>query len=252
MLTRLELHLTIPYTNQDRVGHRTNLIPTRSEENQMSVQAVISLRTSRNRKFSDEALLELHCQGLSISKLAKQLGVSQQPVRSRMKKLGLKANCKRGGVPSYEKVGANRFRCAGCRKVKTLRQRNGRKCKNCTQKRYLSTTNGALRCRFDNKRCQARRKGVHFTLTFEEFKGLYEQQAGRDGYTGQQMDFEFGHGRSGATGTLDRIDNEKGYSPGNVVFCRIDTNAKKGKRSATQFVEQLAFDFPEPGLPQSS
>ena len=153
----------------------------------MSVQAVISPRISRNRKFSDEALLELHCQGLSIPKLAKQLGVSQQPVRSRMRKLGLMSNHERGGVPSYEKVGASRFRCAGCRKVKPLRQRSGRKCKNCTQKRYLSTTNGALRHRFDNKKCQARRKSIPFHLIFEEYKAQYEKQGGKDGYTGEQI-----------------------------------------------------------------
>jgi hypothetical protein len=248
-LSCLVLELTIPYTNQIRVGYQTNLIPTGSEENQMSVHAVVSSRTSRNRKFSDEALLELHCQGLSVPKLAKQLGVSQQPVRSRMKKLGLKANCKGGGVPRYEEVGTARFRCAACKKVKPLRQRNGTICTKCHHDRWVSTRVGALRFRFSMKKCHARRKGIAFALTFEDFNGLYERQEGRDGYTGQQMSFDFGQGRSGATVSLDRIDNEKGYTPDNVVFCRVDTNARKNAKPKDEFMKQLAFEFPEANDP---
>jgi transposase-like protein len=213
----------------------------------MSVHAVVSSRTSRNRKFSDEALLKLHCQGLSISKLAKQLGVSQQPVRSRMKKLGLKANFKQGGLPKYEKVGTDKFRCAACKKVKPLRQRNGTICRKCRHERWVSTRVGALRFRFSMKKCHARIKGVPFILTFEDFKGLYEQQAGKDGYTGQQMSFDFGQGRSGATVSLDRVDNEKGYTPDNVVFCRLGTNAKKNDKPKDEFMKQLALEFPEGG-----
>jgi hypothetical protein len=109
----------------------------------------------------------------------------------------------------------------------------------------VSTCEGALRRRFTTKRCHARRRAVPFTLTFEEYKSLYDKQAGKDGYTGQQMVFKFGQGRSAATGSLDRIENEKGYTPGNVVFCRLDTNGKKSDKPKEQFVKQLNLDFPE-------
>jgi hypothetical protein len=160
---------------------------------------------------------------------------------------GLKANCKGGSIPRYKKVGTNKFRCAGCRKVKPLRHRKGTICRKCHHERWVSTRLGALRFRFSMKKCHARRKGIAFALTFEDFKGLYEQQAGRDGYTGQQMAFDFGQGRSGAKVSLDRIDNEKGYTPDNVVFCRLDTNAKKNDRPKDQFVKQLALEVPEGG-----
>jgi len=80
-------------------------------------------------------------------------------------------------------------------------------------------------------------------VTLEGFKRLYERQAGKDGYTGEQMAFDFGQGKSGATGSLDRIDNEKGYTPDNIVFCRLATNAKKNDRPVGQFIEQLKLDF---------
>jgi hypothetical protein len=94
------------------------------------------------------------------------------------------------------------------------------------------------------KKSVARRRGIPFTLTFEDFKGLYEQQAGRDGYTGEQMSFDFGQGRSRATASMDRIDNDGGYTPGNVVFCRLATNGKKSDKPRDKFIEQLKFNFP--------
>jgi len=109
----------------------------------------------------------------------------------------------------------------------------------------VSTIEGALRFRFIQKKGRARRKGVQFSLSFECFKQLWEEQAGKDGYTGQQMAFEFGQGRSGATVSLDRIDNEKGYTPDNVKFCSLAINGKKGDQPVDQFVRQLTLNFPE-------
>ena len=71
----------------------------------MSVPTMKSAKTCRNRKFSDAKLVKLHSRGLSIPKLAKELGVSQQPVRKRMCKLGLKANRKRGGRATIRESG---------------------------------------------------------------------------------------------------------------------------------------------------
>jgi len=215
----------------------------------MNVTATSPIKTCPRRKFTDEKLIEHHSHGLSISKLAKQLGVSQRAVCSRMKKLGLRPNYKPGGVAKYEKVGTDKFRCASCGRDKPLRQRDGTKCNRCTYQRSVSTREGALRRRFIMKRCHARIKGIQFTLTFEEYNGLYDKQAGKDGYTGQQMVFDFGQGRTAATMSLDRIENANGYAPGNVVFCRLETNGKKGKKPKDEFMKQLSLEFPEANDP---
>jgi hypothetical protein len=161
-----------------------------------------------------------------------------------MKKLGLNANGKPGAPPKYEKVGSEDFRCKSCKLVRPLRQRNGTICINCHHKRYLSTTCGALRFKYTRKKAFARRKGIPFSLTFEYFKGLYEQQAGRDGYTGEQMTFDYGHGLKRTTVSLDRIDNDGGYTPGNVKFCCQGTNGKKNNKPVERFIEQLELNFP--------
>jgi len=209
----------------------------------MNTSTISPSKPCTRRKFTDERLIELHSHGLSITKLAIQLGVSQPPVYIRMKKLGLKSNCKRGGVPRYEKVGTEEFLCAACKRIKPLRQRHGRKCQRCTYEKSVSTTEGARRRRFIMKKCHARIKGIPFTLTFEEYKGLCDKQAGIDGYTFKQMAFDFGQGRSGATQSLDRMDNEQGYTPDNVVFCRLDTNGWKKDQPRDQFVKQLPLKF---------
>ena len=204
-----------------------------------------STNACRSRKFSDAKLVKLHSGGLSIPKLAKELGVSQQPLRKRLCKLGLKANGKRGGVPRYEKVGSKEFRCVTCRNVKPLRQRHGRVCLICTHDKYVSTEAGALRFRFDMKRISARRRGIPFELTFEQFERLHKLQTGIDAYSKEPMAFEYGHGRSGETMSLDRIDNDKGYIRGNVAFCKVAKNGEKNDKPPDQYVKQLRLNFPD-------
>ena len=209
----------------------------------MSILTVSPTKPIKSSKFSDGQLTELHSQRVSIPKLAKQLGVSQQSVCKRLKELGLKPNGKPGPFPKYKKAGPEGFLCSSCGKAKPLRQRKGTICKKCTHDRWVSTREGALRCRYSMKKCHARQKGLQFSLTLEYFKNLYEQQGGRDGYTDEQMTFAFGHGRSRTTVSLDRIDNEGGYTPDNVKFCCLGANAKKRNKPVDQFMVQLELDF---------
>jgi hypothetical protein len=59
------------------------------------------------------------------------------------------------------------------------------------------------------------------------------------------MSFAFGQGISGETGSLDRIDNAKGYMRGNCKFCRLATNSKKKGKPVDQFTKQLTLGFRE-------
>ncbi len=211
----------------------------------MNVPAVNLTKAHRNSKLKGNGGAPPHSQSHSCSRLAKRSAPSRKIVCNRRKNKCVRSNCKRSGVPRYEKVGPKHFRCASCGKVKPLHQRDGTMCRNCRHRRWVSTIEGALRFRFIQKKCRARRKGVQFSLTFKCFKQLWEEQAGKDGYTGEQMAFEFGQGRSGATVSLDRIDNEKGYTPDNVKFCRLSTNGKKKDLPVDQFVRQLTLNFPE-------
>jgi hypothetical protein len=199
-------------------------------------------KPKRSSKLSTGHPVEIHSHGNSTNKQAKQLVVAQRRMCKRVKKVGVKTN-KGGAAAKYEKVGSKDFRCSVCKRVKPLSKRSGRKCHKCVNELAVSTAEGALRFRFTMKKSVARRKGIEFNLTFEYFKRLFEQQDGEDGYTGKQMSFSFGHGRSRATGSLDRIDNEEGYVPGNVVLCRLDTNSMKGAKPIGEFRMQMELDF---------
>jgi hypothetical protein len=209
----------------------------------MNALIVSPAKPQPNRKFTDEQLVEVHSKGLSTPKVAEQLGVSRQSVCKRLKKIGLEANFKPGGVTRYEKAGSEHFCCSSCGRDKPLRQRHGTSCNKCHDAQRINTTEKALRHRYNKKKSYAKQSGIPFTLTFEEYKRQYAEQDGRDGYTGEQMSFDFGHGLSRATVTLDRIDNDRGYTHGNVMFCCMATNAKKGNRPVRRLIEQLKLDL---------
>lgn len=168
------------------------------------------------------------------------MNAQQEPTVSNNKKSGPK--------PRYEAVGTKKFRCAKCGDVKALSLRHGTVCTKCHNHQSVSTTERALRFKYSMKRSVARRRGIEFDLTFDDYKSLYEHQHSRDGYTGEQLNLAFGHGKSGATVSLDRVDNNAGYTRDNILFCTLRSNARKGNRPLATFVRQLAFEFSEPAV----
>lgn len=78
--------------------------------------------------------------------------------------------------------------------------------------------------RFLSYRGQAKRRGVVFALTFEEFKKVWGKSCF---YCGKQKS------RNG----VDRIDNKKGYERGNIVSCCGECNRMKSDLTKRAFLE---------------
>jgi hypothetical protein len=73
----------------------------------------------------------------------------------------------------------------------------------------------------------ARQAGHEFTLTLFEFKKIVSRK--NCFYTGVEMLKPIGKGSNEWNDlTLDRVDNSKGYVPGNVVACIKSANSIKG------------------------
>jgi hypothetical protein len=74
-------------------------------------------------------------------------------------------------------------------------------------------------------RARARREGLDFTFTKEEWRELYYAQEGKCFYTDKPLIVAHGIGSMPDTLSADRLDNSKGYVQGNVVFCcrRVNT-----------------------------
>lgn len=64
---------------------------------------------------------------------------------------------------------------------------------------------------------------------------LFEQQNKKCALTGLELNFEVDKNRSGQIASVDRIDSNIGYIPGNVQWIHKDINLMKGKLSESHF-----------------
>lgn len=105
--------------------------------------------------------------------------------------------------------------------------------------RYFSTLTGYLKALYGAamRRCRnhvkKNRKAIHFDLSREDFFNVFWTQVETLGgiyciYTGEPMTHKRGKGRIRSNISLDRLDNTKGYTKDNIVFCTADFNDLKG------------------------
>lgn len=73
-----------------------------------------------------------------------------------------------------------------------------------------------MKAAFQTLRQNARRRGKEFTLTFEDFEAFC-----------YAFDYIAGKGRKAKSYTVDRIDNEKGYTRDNIQMLTKSDNVKK-------------------------
>lgn len=79
--------------------------------------------------------------------------------------------------------------------------------------------------RYVNKAKQAKRDGIEFDLPFTTFKNM--MRATKCGYTGLKLTFQDDRLQKSTDLTIDRIDNSKGYVPGNVKAVCFAANQLK-------------------------
>lgn len=83
---------------------------------------------------------------------------------------------------------------------------------------------------FQTLRQNARRRGKIFTLTFEFFQEFC-----------RETKYMRGRGREQKSYTIDRIDNNKGYTPDNIQRLTKSENSRKGTKT-------LIYDYRYPEL----
>lgn len=78
----------------------------------------------------------------------------------------------------------------------------------------------------------ARKRSIECNVSIEELDTLWEQQQGRCAYTNREL-------KLGAecTASLDRIDSDKGYFPGNVQFVHKTVNVMKWALPEDEFLQ---------------
>lgn len=102
----------------------------------------------------------------------------------------------------------------GC---KNKRRKGKSKCNTCVKKEWREKY--PMKAVFQTLRHNATRRGKVFTITFEYFKQFcYE------------TDYIAGKGRRKKSYTIDRIDNSKGYVPGNIQMLTKSENSRKSSK----------------------
>lgn len=86
-------------------------------------------------------------------------------------------------------------------------------------------------------RHRAKSKGSDCTITQQDIVDQYEEQDGLCAVTGIQMSMGYGGGRCSTHMSLDRIDNAKGYIPGNIRLVCDRVNIMRGTMSDYELID---------------
>tara|TARA_R110000824_G_scaffold63076_1_gene166292 strand:+ start:661 stop:1038 length:378 start_codon:yes stop_codon:yes gene_type:complete len=79
---------------------------------------------------------------------------------------------------------------------------------------------------------RSKQKGINFNLTFEHLRDMFYHQDALCFYTGADFNFE----SKTDSPSLDRIDSNKGYIIGNIVWCRSRINFMKYNDTYDKFL----------------
>ena len=90
-----------------------------------------------------------------------------------------------------------------------------------------------IRYRFNLAKDRAKRKGLEFTIDLEYLEKLFDEQEGKCKYTGVKLIQSKNKINSMS---IDRIDSNKGYIMGNVVFTSAIVNTMKNDLTEDDFL----------------
>ena len=183
----------------------------------------------------DTRLVELHTLGMHTTELADVLGVSQTTVKNHLRALGLRANGRLNITSSGDAA-----MCRKCRLVRPLSlfYPKSATCKPCVHaangERLNRSLNSYIGARFATIKVHARRRGIEFSITKDEWFRQYNDQSGLCFYTDERLRCRVGEGHSQSAMSADRMNNDVGYRNGNVVFCTYRANACKHDASLAE------------------
>jgi hypothetical protein len=123
--------------------------------------------------------------------------------------------------------------CSGCKLEKSLSEFSKKRvtkdglrnlCKSCE-----SLVRRTINIRYSDCRSAAKKRGIHFDLTLEQFKALIE--FAKCYYAGCKL--------PETKGGLDRLDPNKGYTMDNVVPCCTLHNKMKSTLNEEEFYREM-------------
>lgn len=102
-------------------------------------------------------------------------------------------------------------------------------CNTCNHKKWKTKNDqNKMRYAYNNLKQNSKRRGKHFDLSFEQFQEFC-----------YKTDYIRGVGKKSESYTIDRIDNNLGYTVDNIVCIPKGENSRKGTKT-------LHFDYQYP------
>ena len=97
--------------------------------------------------------------------------------------------------------------------------------------RYHATPKGRIANLMCNVRQRCKTYGYELQITRLDLLEIYQKQNGKCALTGQEFDLSVRHGNTVKPNSMsiDRIDSNKGYVPGNVRIITAMANTAKGR-----------------------
>jgi len=155
-----------------------------------------------------------------------------------------------GRVPHRDVEGSPHKRCCTCETWMSISDFNASSkawdglagsCRLCAaelnRRRYQRQGGGSLLSVFNTTRRFAPRRGLDFTLTFDEVQEMWDSQGGLCWYSGVPMTTDVG---DPLKVTLDRLDSSSDYTRENVVLCSIVANLMKKDMTVDTFCAWVA------------
>jgi hypothetical protein len=177
---------------------------------------------------------------LTDRQIAAQIGINHATVASYRRKRGVGPN---GWARRFlDLVDEGHARCSRCKEVKSLKgwprqsRKNGESyrysyCPACNTKRHNKSANRNadtnLRVRWTRLRTRSAKLGIICTISFDDFVAQWISQDERCFYTDRLMLLDYGNGFSPDSCSVDKVDPERGYVLGNVVFATRRANTVK-------------------------
>ena len=178
-------------------------------------------------KVSPEELMKCAPKPIDLVRLKELIDEARVPPQRR-----------RGGKRRMANL-AGEWHCIACEKwfppeafyVQGMTQKPRSRCKSCVRKQmmlYYRTLRGGIMRIMQHAKSHAVAKGKEMTLTFKHVIDMLEDQRGRCAYSGVPMEFLLpnSHWRM----SLERVNNNEGYSSENCVLIAAEFNSSDWSR----------------------
>lgn len=136
-------------------------------------------------------------------------------------------NCKKYFKARFKHVLAGNISSCGC--LKNVRGINHRDWKGC------GDISGSVFCRIQLG-CKRKNRTLEFAITIQEIWDLFLKQDRKCALSGEILKFNSNYKMFDGTASLDRIDSDKGYIPGNVQWVHKDLQTMKMDSSDEKFI----------------